>query len=322
MIPEAATKLPGTFLTGHFLPAVILLGVNLLIWTLSQSGPEALTGGGALFESLTVASVSIFFLIALLSAFGLRLCNVTLIKLYEGLWPYEDMFPFSLWKRKAVAEWKRKQKEIEEHRVREEVQEYYKLERELLESFPSSEDFIRPTRLGNIIAAFEDYPYRRYKIDAVLMWSRFLFVTPKEQQKLIAQAQSAFNFLVNLSFLFYLTAFSILILIINEWSLLILPIPPICALLGYGTYLWSMRKASWWGEEVKAVFDLYRLDVLKRMGVDLGMESFDAEREQNIWQEIQWGMMYKQLPRANVVKFRMTSNAEGESGTLAPGEML
>jgi hypothetical protein len=67
--------------------------------------------------------------------------------------------------------------------------------------FPLNEDGVLPTRLGNAIRSFEDYPERQYGIDAVTIWPRLVAKVDKDYVAGIDNAKTSFDFMLNMSVL-------------------------------------------------------------------------------------------------------------------------
>jgi hypothetical protein len=78
--------------------------------------------------------------------------------------------------------------------------EYSKLETEYSRSYPPLENVL-PTRLGNILASAEIYPYQQYKIDSGQMWTRLKHVIPAVNMTQIDQVNHEMSFLINSSLL-------------------------------------------------------------------------------------------------------------------------
>jgi hypothetical protein len=140
--------------------------------------------------------------------------------------------------------------------------------------FPSQADLVLPTRLGNVIRAFEDYPATTYKMDAVALWPRLIASIDKDYASGIDDAKTAFDFFLNASFLNVLLAAIILGLGLVHPAQLASPswfalwVLEMAALLavGYTAYVMSIGRAAAWGDTVKSAFDLYRGALLKHSG--------------------------------------------------------
>src|SRR5439155_13703762 len=51
---------------------------------------------------------------------------------------------------------------------------------ESVQKFPSTDDEILPTRMGNVIRAFETYAWREYRMDSQSLWEPLWSVTPQQ----------------------------------------------------------------------------------------------------------------------------------------------
>jgi hypothetical protein len=94
----------------------------------------------------------------------------------------------------------------------EKYQEEYRQVRTIMAiDYPYEINHILPTRLGNIIRAFETYSLHVYGIDAIPLWFRIIAVVPKEFMDRIEGAKASVDFFVNTSVL-SLLIFALLIL--------------------------------------------------------------------------------------------------------------
>jgi hypothetical protein len=69
--------------------------------------------------------------------------------------------------------------------------------RRLNEEFPIERTSVLPTRLGNVIRSFEDYPERQYGMDGVTLWPRLVAKINKDHATVIEDAKITFDFLLN-----------------------------------------------------------------------------------------------------------------------------
>ena len=67
--------------------------------------------------------------------------------------------------------------------------------------FPSSADQILPTRFGNAIRAFEDYPRQVYGADSIPLWLHLSTVIPNDYQSIVEDARSQVDCLLNCFYL-------------------------------------------------------------------------------------------------------------------------
>jgi len=161
-----------------------------------------------------------------------------------------------------------------------------------LRQFPQDEDFEHyvgfPSRLGNIIEAFENYSSRSYGMDAVFYWPRLWLKLDKETREEVDNQQAVADsalycslalYLSGLLWLVYDISFAVNSLAVklaparvfngfrvtlfdylpDMWlSWLLFPAFMVC---GYGVYRASLRLHSQFGETFKAVFDVFAKEI-------------------------------------------------------------
>ena len=158
---------------------------------------------------------------------------------------------------------------------------------------------ILPTRLGNAIKAFEEYPYSQYGMDAVTLWPRIVAVASKDYLTGIDDAKTSLDFFLNASFLSAVTS-AVLLLIglafkrpfANDLTFILWAVE----VTGLGLASWllyrsSIHRATAWGEMVKGTFDLYRWALLKQLGYSQKLVTRQAERD--TWREISQQIIYQ-----------------------------
>jgi len=153
--------------------------------------------------------------------------------------------------------------------------------------FPVTLDKPLPTAMGNTIAAFEDYPWARYCIDAVHLWPRLLPIL--EQKKFISFVQSEktiFDFLLNLGFVSLGICLELLLLFALFRPLGIYLGGTVGLLiLAYVLYRAAIVAAVHWGGMVRVAFDLYRDDLRQALHLqEIPDKALDKER--TLWATI------------------------------------
>ncbi len=152
----------------------------------------------------------------------------------------------------------------------------------LRKTFPRERDQVLPTRLGNVIRAFEVYSYYVYGLDSIPGWLRLQGVIPDSYSKLIENARAEVDFFVNCCALFALIAAASLAFAlwqafpvlqdgtapdISVWQHL-----SACALAAVASYIsydMAVLRAPEWGDLVRSAFDLYLPDLVKQLGYTL-----------------------------------------------------
>ncbi|HJQ35556.1 MAG TPA: hypothetical protein VKB93_00310 [Thermoanaerobaculia bacterium] len=141
---------------------------------------------------------------------------------------------------------------------------------------------VLPTRLGNVIRSFENYPRRQYGIWAVTLFPRFVARIPREFAAVIDDAKTMLDVLLHLSFLSLV--FSLIVCAACPFTAEAITCIAAGLALSAIFYAASIGRAGEWGQLVRASFDLYRWDVLR----DLGFTSKPASmfEERALWNEI------------------------------------
>ena len=178
------------------------------------------------------------------------------------------------------------------------IDEYSGYRRDLKAAFPDRRDLILPTRLGNVIRSFEFYSGREYNIDAIVLWPRLVAIIPRDYAVMVDDAKTSFDFMMNCSFLSLVMAgFTLGAALFypaqiasferaGPWLVKVI----IFTLLSFSFYRLSIDRAAAWGSVVKSSFDLYRWELLKKLGYQ--QEPVTREEERRLWGEIGRQMVY------------------------------
>jgi hypothetical protein len=159
-------------------------------------------------------------------------------------------------------------------------------------AYPSKPNLILPTRFGNVLRSFETYPLRQYEMDGVVLWPRIVSLADKDTLGMVEDARSSLDFFVNCMVLSAILAALLFVLgccvldgatprwQLVSWALEVAALGSI-ALLCYAV---CPSKIAAWGGQVKSVFDLFRGDLLKKMGYTQVASTRQEERD--LWREI------------------------------------
>ncbi|HXQ71002.1 MAG TPA: hypothetical protein VN844_10970 [Pyrinomonadaceae bacterium] len=170
--------------------------------------------------------------------------------------------------------------------------------RTIQHTYPDERGLILPTRLGNAIRSFEYYSHREYGIDSIEIWPRLVAVIPKEYAVSIDDSKTTFDFMLNSSLLSLLLCVLILFSgllypasLLSLWNAAywILTVVAL-GLLAYFFYRLSINRAHAWGLLIKSAFDLYRWELLKKLGYAQQPKHRLEERE--LWGEISRQAIY------------------------------
>jgi hypothetical protein len=169
--------------------------------------------------------------------------------------------------------------------------------------------YVLPTRLGNAIRSFEEYPRKVYGISGVTVWPRLVGVMDKDYAATLDEAKATFDFMINASFLSGVLSASIMmagLLVparIDPWPWIAEIV--IAAIAAFLFYRGSIGAAVAWGAQVSSAFDLFRWNLLKKLGYERA--SMSPVQEMELWKEISTRMLYRNPPRKRLQAYSRTA---------------
>jgi len=165
------------------------------------------------------------------------------------------------------------------------------ISRALEKDFPDKEDLVLPTRFGNGLRAFEVYPRRQYQMAAIELWPRLVAVIDPSYSAVINDAKTIVDFLLNASLLAAVLSYSTLVLGLRTVAFGLNPptaywLLRIAAFAGlsYWFYAVAIAPAQEWGQHVRSAFDLFRSNLLGRLGISATPATLEEERR--IWHAV------------------------------------
>jgi hypothetical protein len=193
-------------------------------------------------------------------------------------------------------------------------------------SYPAR-GLILPTRLGNVIRSFEYYSDREYGIDSIEIWPRLVAIIPKEYALAVDDAKTSFDFMMNCSALSLLLAGLVMVAsLVYPDQFLARPALPysLLKIAAFGSlffffYKLSISRADAWGSMVKGAFDLYRWELLKKLGYQ--QEPERREEERAIWGEISRQMIYGDRPEKTFQPYGKTPAPTYPTVVSTPGKV-
>lgn len=301
MFSELPKLFDRDFAIGYFLPLAVFIPCMYLVAT-GFSAPEIasfLQVVKALQDKPGPFEATIFVLLLWLGGILLLVMNFLIIRFKEG---YGRWNPLRLLKWREVARFRRLQEEIESledqrqtlERIGCELDEESdsrrtKLFRERAERFPHAEEFVLPTAFGNVMRAWEVYPFVMYGIDAIPGWDRLIYLIPEEVRPLIDRDKAFMDFWLNVWLLniFIALEYMALVAIARErgslWALLSLPLAMLASIQ-------AREAAAGWGKSVKAAFDVYLPDLRKKLELSDGLT---RDKEYMQWNLMSRAMEYR-----------------------------
>lgn len=123
---------------------------------------------------------------------------------------------------------------------------------------------VKATTLGNVIQAYNYYPFKRYKIEPDIFWPRLRKVITPEYLSQVQESRILLDFLLTMATLSGL--YALLALIVGPWLWfnlwLWLSLAAVGFSISYFFYKLSIGAAFELGEMVRSCFDLFRLDLM------------------------------------------------------------
>ena len=304
-LTKISGQITGPMIVGTLFPVLLFLTIFVLVvlpvtpyghqYTDLLKDPQNWTG---------IYAVAATFVILLFTVVLYQLNN-PLIRLYEG-YPWRKSLVGQLLCWRQTKHWKHDSKmrdrifNLRQGTRLESVQGDLKVDlntrraeimRELNNEFPHREDLILPTRLGNVIRAFETYTNRQYKADAIALWPRLQGILDANYAQAIDAVKAGFDFMLNASFLSGLLALLLAAAGLHwrhpghyGWSQTWEFWAALFAVLSCLAYEGAINRAAEWGTSVKAAFDLYRLPLLQKLGYEI--KPSDLSEEQQFWEVI------------------------------------
>jgi hypothetical protein len=163
----------------------------------------------------------------------------------------------------------------------------------LYREFPPEGVDVLPTRFGNALRAAERYPNDRYGMDGVVFWPRLEPLFTEQERALQDDAQTSIDLFVNV-LLAGIASGLILVVDAIFFSTIALDFPLRFAPFGVAAFAYSqaVRAAVGWGDQIRATFDLHRLDIYQAMGLKRPTSlSQERERAETLGQFIVYGRL-------------------------------
>jgi hypothetical protein len=329
-----------SLLLGTFMPVVLFVILNLLfVLPYAPADPQVFQ---EITDVNTRAVLAITFVTVVLTGLLYNL-NIPIIRFYEGYtWQYSKVGQWRtrryqqellstlslrprvqdlqgpLTRRARVAQIQLQKTMMEQNQTLASIRN--QLGQSLNKEFPISVGSVLPTKLGNVIRSFENYPQRQYNMAGITLYPRLVAVIDKGYMEQIDNAKSSLDFMINCSLLSLVVAMSLLVvgllfpIVLSAPQLLIYWLVKIFLFLflSWAFYASSIGRASEWGDLVKGAFDLYRWKLLEQLGFKHRPGSMEEERV--LWGSISGQLIYGDRPKTAVLLdyVRSSTAARGE----------
>jgi hypothetical protein len=271
----------GRFLIAFWGPVFIATALGSGLWV-SQVGVSTASAwwDGQSSTQQWMTGLAVLLVITIL-AFVLQALTTPLVRLYEGYWP-NWLGWLQRWCASAEKDHRQKLLQNEQWRAA-----FY--------GYPSDEQFVRATRLGNTMTAAEEYSYFIYRADAIIWWPRLSVLLPEPLRSQIDAAFTPVVALLNLCTVFFLWA-----VIGAGWLVISTSAAWLFALVFAGGLLaaWTcyraaITQAEAYGDLIRAAFDLHRRDLLAKLDMSLPDNLVD---EQRLWIKLGRLHYYRTFP--------------------------
>jgi hypothetical protein len=293
------------FLIGYLLPATLFhLTLKYSFEAFSLNYFETSTAKSAEFADLVKVLQSSFFVI--LSAIILLAVNRPLVRFFEG---YGKWNPLKLlFDRRKKKKFKKDVQPIlaEMERIDDafaanesatpQIDEFpAKLYKAVL-YFPDQQEFVLPTKFGNVMRALDVYPRVVYGIDSVPTWRHLTMIIPNRVDEKVKDARAIVDFTLNtlalssLLLLIYLALVGYAIVTNKPFDVAQPGIALALIFVVAGCWFFLPEAAVQWGFAVKAVFDLNRERLAARLGFRLPPS---AEQEFEFWENVSQTLIYR-----------------------------
>ena len=311
-IGEAIKSLAQAFQIANIFPAIIWISINAYF-----IAPRVFPG----YDSAAPHVVTLIIALITTVSYTLYAFNFPLIRLLEGYRLQEtDIMQSSLSSQKAqrqklndqIEKLREKQKYIEndlgfdpsedrdrvltpeqKEQVLSWVQirvELAKCEQRLNHDYASS--VLMPTKLGNTIAAFEDYPRTRYGMETIVLWPRILPILKRvDYLGFVSQEKAVFDFLLNMGFVAVVLGLETICLGFLWGDLLMLGFALFLMLTSWIWYEGMIVAARQWGITVCVAFDLYRHQLRRELTL---RETSSFAEEFGLWKRVSKFLLYRQ----------------------------
>ncbi len=341
---DAFTHLFGRdFVVAHCLPAAVLLilfGAIFALVGLQAPWAEPFVELLAAFKNADLKAVvtdasfvwtfgALLFFIWLLGLV-LHSVNTFIVRFFEG---YGTLNPLQCFRWLERGRLRRTNAYVEKYKASaranetreftlEQKKSYYRRRLEQATRFPE-EPYLMPTRFGNTVRAFEDYPRLMYGLEGTTGWYRLLAVVPKDYLMFISTARAQVDLCLNMALVLWICIVEYFVLCGMAFSDTFRLYPSPWLIVGLILWAWVAIKsasaaAAVWGEWVKGAFDVYLQDLRTKLAFDR-FESADVER--TLWVGFSQAITYrspKKLPHRSQAAERAEENVQqaGKSGFL------
>lgn len=267
------------FVTVSYLPTLaVLLFLLVLIWAGAPGARLSFTTAWQRAASLTAGQIFLLAVAVILLAVVLLPLQLALVRLIEGRWPaWLGSGLLRRWhlRRKAALEKAATLPQPVDGLTAEQIRRAGVAGTRLRQRYPLDDHLVRPTALGNALAAMDDSAGRGYGVDSVVAWPRLYLVLGDRAKAVVDDRRDAMDAAARMAASAAVATVGAAALLWNAglpWWLLVAA-PASIAVAAYGG---AVQAAIAYGQAVHVAFDVHRFDLLKALRIDLP-DSPDAE---------------------------------------------
>jgi hypothetical protein len=277
------STLSGRFFLVGYLPTVTAaVFVLLLLWAGAPASPPRFSEAWHTAAALGAGQIVLLALAVTLVALVLHPLQVLMVRLLEGYWP-RWAGPATrcglAWQRRREQRFRERMRLPEGRRPDDgEIRRAGIAATTLRLAFPARLDLIRPTALGNVIAAFEERAGGAYGWDTPVAWPRLYPLLGVEVRAIVDDRRDVLDAMCRFTMTALLTAVVTAGLLAAWGWWVLLALAP--AALGWIAYQAAIRAAGAFGEAIRVAFDLNRFAIYPALHVALPADPA-AERAAN-----------------------------------------
>ncbi|SFT31449.1 hypothetical protein [Streptomyces sp. ok210] len=263
------------FLVGYLPTYAAALFILVLIWA-GAPGDLRFARAWQISASLGLGETVFIALGIVLVTVVLQPLQLRLVRILEGEWPSWAARLGTAWQRRIRDRLARAAELPPDNSADLEIQRAGRAGTLLATRFPTHH--LRPTALGNVLAAMEESAGAQYGWDAVVAWPRLYPSLDAPVRAIVDEQRNGLDAAVRLT----VTAAAVapvtaVLLMQSGWWLLLAAIPAFLSGLSYSA---AFNAAMAYREAVHTAFDLHRFDLLDRLHLPLPADQA-AERPAN-----------------------------------------
>ncbi|MEU6556884.1 hypothetical protein ABZ915_42555 [Streptomyces sp. NPDC046915] len=152
---------------------------------------------------------------------------------------------------------------------------------ELRRRYPLRDHLVRPTALGNALAAAEDTAGRAFGYDAVVAWPRLYPLLGERTRTVVDDRRDTVDTAARMAVTTAVTALAAAVVLMRTGWWLALALVPL--LVSWVAYRGAVQAALAYGESVHVAFDLHRFALLEALGGRLPDAPEDERKTAEAW---------------------------------------